>query len=115
MDRMIEGLWTVVFSSGNMAGGGVVHLQNGTVTGGDAQYYYLGRYSFDEKTLTFRATLDIRAFVNGAIAVFGWSVQQFALELEGRVTGDTAVARGTVSQAPGAVISMQLVRRWKPA
>jgi hypothetical protein len=110
---MIEGFWTVVFSSGSMSGGGVVHLQDGVVTGGDGQYYYLGRYSQNNDTKTFSVTLDVRAFVNGAVTVFGWPMQQFSLQIEGRITEETAVAKGTLVQAPQISIAMQMVRRWK--
>lgn len=110
---MIDGLWTVIFSYGQFAGGGVVYLDNGTAVGGDGQYFYLGGYSIDPVTRSFKVNLEVRAFVAGAVTVFGLPLPQFSLAVEGHLSGNAASARGSVLEYPSYQISMQLFRRWQ--
>jgi hypothetical protein len=108
---MIEGLWTVVFSSGSIAGAGVIYMTDGQAVGGDNQYFYKGPYTFDSRTRLLHARLQVTAFVRGAIAVFGVPIASFTLELAGTVTGDSATASGSVLEMPSMKIQIQLVKR----
>src|SRR5580704_10656814 len=108
---MIEGLWTAVFSSGSIAGAGVIYLTDGEALGGDNQYFYKGPYTFDARTGQLSANLQVTAFVKGAIAVFGAPISSFTLNLRGTVTGDSATVIGTVSEMPSMRIQIQLVKR----
>lgn len=108
---MNEGLWTVVFSSGGIAAGGVIYLANGRVLGGDSQYFYKGSYVYDPKTGTFQGIVEVAAFVSGAVTVFGMPISGYSLEVKGTVSGDSATATAHVREWPTARLQMQLVRR----
>jgi len=108
---MVEGLWTAVFSSGAIAGAGVVYLSDGHAVGGDNQYFYHGSYDFDSGTGRLHAKLKVTAFVRGAIAVFGIPISSFDLDLKGTVSGDNATALGVVSELPSLNIQIHLVKR----
>jgi hypothetical protein len=108
---MIEGLWTAVFSSGSVAGAGVIYLTDGQAVGGDNQYFYRGPYTFDPRTGLLHAKLQVTAFVRGAIAVFGVPIASFTLELSGTVAGESAAVAGSVLEMPSMRIQIQLVKR----
>lgn len=108
---MIEGLWTAVFSSGAIAGAGVIYLSDGQALGGDNQYFYKGPYTFDPRTGLLSAKLQVTAFIKGAIAVFGAPIPSFTLELRGTVAGDKATAAGSVLEMPSVKVQIQLVKR----
>lgn len=108
---MIEGLWTAVFSSGGIAGAGVIYLSNGRALGGDNQYFYQGSYSYEPATRRLEAKLNVSAFVKGAISVFGIPLSSFTLNLVGTVSGESATASGHVSELRPTSIQIQLVKR----
>jgi hypothetical protein len=108
---MIEGLWTAVFSSGPIAGAGVIYLTDGEAVGGDSQYFYIGSYTFDPQLHALRARLQVTAFVKGAVTVFGAPIPSFTLELIGTVTGNSATAAGSVVGIPSVKMQLQLVKR----
>ena len=108
---MIEGLWTAVFCSGPISGAGIIYLANGYALGGDNQYFYTGTYNFEQQTGALRATLQVTAFIRGAISVFGIPISTFQLELSGTVAAENAVVMGTVLEMPSARIQIHLVKR----
>jgi len=108
---MVEGLWTAVFSSGPIAGAGVIYLTDGEAVGGDSQYFYIGSYTFDPQVRVLRARLQVTAFIKGAITVFGAPIPSFTLELIGTVTGNSATATGSVVGIPSVKMQVQLLRR----
>jgi len=108
---MIEGLWTAVFSSGQIAGAGVIYLTDGEAVGGDSQYFYMGSYTFDEQLRALHARLQVSAFIKGAITVFGAPIPSFTLELKGTVTDNSATATGSVVGIPSVKMHVQLVKR----
>lgn len=112
INLMIEGLWTAVFGSGSISGAGVVYLSGGRAVGGDNQYFYKGSYTYEPQTRLLTATLQVTAFIKGAIAVFGVPIPSFTLSLAGTVVGDHATATGSVTEMPSVKIHIQLVRRF---
>lgn len=108
---MIEGLWTAIFSSGPLAGGGVIYLADGEIVGGDAQYFYKGSYSFDSAKNELAATVKVNAFVAGAISIFGFPVTTFELLLTGNINGNQATITGSTSNLPNVKITIRLVKR----
>ena len=68
---MEQGLWTAIFSSGSIAGGGVVYLSEGKLVGGDSQFYFVGTYQFNGTTKQLDANISVIPFVAGAISIFG--------------------------------------------
>jgi hypothetical protein len=108
---MEQGLWTAIFSSGSVAGGGVVYLSDGKLIGGDSQYYYIGTYRFNAATLHLEADITVMPFVAGAISVFGFQVARYDLKLSGALTSSEATVVGTLPLAPQLRLNVKLVKR----
>lgn len=111
MDNKIDGLWTAVFRSASLAGGGVIYLSEGKVVGGDSQYFYLGTYSYNSENHLLTAQVKCIAFLNGAISVFGIPARTFDLTLSGKASGNTATVHGKVNQRPTLSLIVQLAKR----
>ena len=94
----VEGLWVAEFSTSGGHGNGVATLFGGRVFGGDASYYYSGRYREEGQTL--RAELEIVHYAGPLNMVFG-QLRRATLLLEGAVGGDLIVAQGRVAELPG--------------
>lgn len=109
--QAIEGLWTAEFgSSVGMFGGGVAVFQGGVVLGGDGQYYYIGKYNVEGSS--FRATLNISPFIDGAESVFKTVGRNFTLELTGSIEDNHhAIGHGTARDLPGIKFAVKLIKR----
>lgn len=95
---MIDGLWVIEFSSSlNLSGTGVLVLSKNRLYGGDAGYYYSGKYKITNRTITGKITA-IRFDVN-SISVFG-PQEQFTLEFEGELSGTQFDAKGNLQDNP---------------
>src|ERR1700722_15278399 len=96
----MDGLWTAEFGgSSGIFGGGIVYFDAGKIWGGDSTYFYIGVYTLDGST--FRATLVVAPFIDGAESVFKTVGQTLTLELSGIVTGErTATAQGNARGIP---------------
>ena len=107
----MEGFWTAEFgsSSGIFAGGTVV-LREGKITGGDSTYYYVGEYTVSGKS--FKATLKISPFIEGAESVFKTVGRDLTLDLEGSLTPDgRLIAQGRPRELPGLNFGAKLTKR----
>ena len=94
----IQALWTIDFVSIADAGPGVLVFQNGRIFGGDAQYYYLGRYEFEVKLLWAR--VHAHHYAGTHYSIFG-PRSNLTLELFGNIRQDgTLFCSGTVVEAP---------------
>lgn len=102
----MEGLWTVEFrtNTGSL-GGGVVILQGGRLSGGDAGYYYMGTYSLDDGK--FQTVLQIKRYRVGHISVFG-PAESLQLTLSGKIDGSSMDVSGQVA---GIQISVRGTKR----
>ena len=92
-----DGHYTAWFRTPRGEGTGIVHLVNGTITGGDAVFTYGGCYDLDDDRFT--ATLTTRRYADGPTTVFG--CDEVEAQLIGRFNGKRAVCSGTAKQAPG--------------
>lgn len=108
---MEEGLWTAIFSSGVMAGGGVVYLSSGKVVGGDSQFYYLGTYTFDSMSKLLDANISVSPFVSGAISVFGVELPKYDLKLRGVLSHGETIVAGYSPLMPQLKLNVKLVKR----
>jgi len=109
--KPLDGLWTVVFSTGADSSGGVIVFTDGQLRGGDSCYFYVGEYSVDDnRRLTSNVTAY--AFSDKASTVFGVPLRRFDLQIAGSfVTSDSVEAEATVTSVPKVRLRMRLTRR----
>ncbi len=107
----MDGLWTAEFgSSTGIFGGGVAVFRDGKIMGGDATYYYIGQYSLSGKT--FKATLKVSPFIEGAESVFKTVGRDLTLDLAGSLTGEgLAIAQGHPRGMPDLNFGVKLTKR----
>lgn len=107
----MEGFWTAEFgSSVGIFGGGVVFFQNGKVMGGDNAYFYSGEYTQTERA--FRATVEVKPFIQGVPSVFNTVDQEFTLDLVGSLETEVRlVAQGQRREMPGVRFGVKLTKR----
>ncbi len=84
---MLEALWSVIFVvPGGNYGAGVVVLENGTVRGGDSNYFYVGTFSVKDNVITAEASIN--HYFGAPNNVFG-NVQKTQVTLSGKIDYDT--------------------------
>jgi hypothetical protein len=99
-----DGKYAAWFRTPRGEGTGIVHLANGTISGGDSIFTYGGSYQVDEDRFT--ATLTTRKHAAGPPTVFG--IDEVEVKLVGKSNGTTALCSGTAEQAPGVVFEATL-------
>lgn len=107
---MVEALWSVEFKSNlQMIGSGIVVLETGRVFGGDSGMIYIGSYKVVGDKI--KAILRIQRYANvpGIVSVTG--LDDYELELEGKVDPKHIVLQGRVVGAPHLQMSVHGVRR----
>ena len=100
-----DGAWHAVFGA-QLGGEGIVLLRNGFILGCDDQYFYEGRYVFDDDDGAFRALVKVSHYAGDrAVSIFrefgpfatlesfhaelrGAQDSNGTLQLSGGVTGD---------------------------
>lgn len=107
----MNGLWTAEFGTSNgMFGGGVVTFDHGKISGGDSWYYYVGEYHFDGGT--FRATLRVVPFIEGAQTVFKTVGREITLDLEGSLIDEHhATGQGKAREIPDIKFGVKLTKQ----
>jgi T3SS negative regulator,GrlR len=107
---MLEALWSLEFgSSSGYEGAGVVIFETGRIFGGDAQYYYTGKYSLKDGTMS--ADVKVNRYCDGFGSIFGTNEQEFDLKVIGKVELPTMTATGHRVDDPTARIEVRLTRR----
>jgi hypothetical protein len=94
---MVEGLWTIEFTSPLGFGTGVVVLTGKRLLGGDEGYYYSGEYAVDDHHIGGKA--EIVRFNKNSLSVFG-DMDSFTLELDGNISSDSIVGVASISGQP---------------
>ena len=93
-----NGLWTVEFiSTVNRFGKGVLVLLDGRLLGGDAGYYYSGRYEIIGNTI--KGNVNVTRFDANSISVLG-DINQFALSFSGDINSTNISAAASLVSAP---------------
>jgi len=87
-------------------GTGVIVLNDGKITGGDASLTYTGTYF--QNGDQFSAVVTTRRHTPGPPSVFG--IDNLDLTLTGKSAPTTASCTGTAKQAPGLAFEATLVR-----
>ncbi|MGJ4973414.1 GrlR family regulatory protein [Bradyrhizobium sp. HKCCYLRH1073] len=101
----VTGLWTaeIVTSSGQATG--VVTLHDGTLSGGDANYYYIGSYEQEGQKIS--GTIRIVHFSGPLAAVFG-AIRDFDFRFTGFADEDLIVARANAGRKGSALVAMRM-------
>src|SRR3977135_2030622 len=99
-----DGKYAAWFRTSRGEGTGIVHLENGKISGGDSIFAYGGSYEIDEDRFT--ATLTTRRHSAGPPTVFG--IDEVEVTLTGTFNGRMASCSGTAEQAPGVVFEATL-------
>jgi T3SS negative regulator,GrlR len=78
---MLEGLWTIEFVSNAVTyGAGVVVLEYRRIKGSDSSYYYLGKFSVEDKVV--KAEIEVTHYIGPPHSIFALS-HRFKLKLSG--------------------------------
>lgn len=94
---MIEGLWTIEFSSPIGFGTGVVVFTDKRLLGGDEGYYYFGEYTVDDHHIGGKA--EVVRFDKNSLSVFG-DMDNFTLNLDGKVSENSIVGVASLADRP---------------
>lgn len=106
---MLEALWSVeFFSNAQGFGAGVIVFESSRAFGGDAQYFYTGRYELVHDTL--KADAKITHYANLPNSIFG-PLKEFNLKLEGKIAEPTFELKGYVVEQPKMEIIARLTKR----
>src|ERR1700756_3329178 len=94
-----DGKYAAWFRTSRGEGTGIVHLENGKISGGDSIVAYGGSYEIDEDRFT--ATLTTRRHSAGPPTVFG--IDEVEITLTGTFNGRMASCSGTTAFDSGRV------------
>ncbi len=94
---MIEGLWTIEFTSPIGFGTGVMVLTDRRLLGGDAGYYYSGEYTVNDHHIDGKA--EIVRFDRNSLSVFG-DMDSFTLDFDGEISEDSIVGVASLADQP---------------
>ena len=104
---MISGIYSAQFASNKqMVGSGVVIFTGGTLHGGDASYYYKGKYKRDDKN-NVTATVEVANHSGNPSSVFG-PLKTYRLTLNGVANTQEFTLSGPVEGQPSLLITISL-------
>lgn len=107
---MLEALWSAEFGSNSgFVGAGVVIFETGRIFGGDAQYYYTGKYNLENGVLD--ANVTVNCYSEGFGSIFGTDEQNFELKIQGKVEAPTMIAVGYRVDNSSMRIQLRLTKR----
>jgi hypothetical protein len=95
---MVEGLWTIEFTSAIGFGTGIMVLTDRRLLGGDAGYYYSGEYTVEDHHIAGRA--EIVRFDRNSLSVFG-NMDSFTLDFSGEISEGSIVGVASLTDQPG--------------
>ncbi len=108
---MIEAIWTVELVRGDRNyAAGVMVFAAGRVFGGDADYYYIGRYALNGSRVSLRITVHPYREANPLSLPFEYR-NPFDVELAGQVEEAQMVLVGTIIEEPGQSVTVIAKRR----
>ncbi|MGY3388019.1 hypothetical protein ACVWW6_000610 [Bradyrhizobium sp. USDA 3311] len=100
-----DGTYSAWFKTPRGEGTGIVHFENGKISGGDSIITYGGTY--ETVGDRFTATVTTKRHTAGHATVFG--IDDLELKLDGVVKGATAKCTGTAAAAPGLTFEATLI------
>jgi len=100
-----DGKYLAWYRTKHSQGTGVVHLANGTISGGDSFFSYRGSYQLDQPI----AVLTIKRFAaGGGLGAFG-GLDEIEVALIGERKGAVFVCSGRAKQAPDVAFEVTLI------
>jgi len=107
----LEALWSIEFiSSLGAFGGGVVVFESNRVFGGDAAYYYVGKYEIKNGTISGRAAVTYYNTAMPQSSIFG-PLRQFDVTMEGPLKFPVMELQGSLASNPMMKLSVRLTWR----
>lgn len=104
---MLEnGTYAAWFKTSLKQGAGLAHLADGQIDGGDSFMTYSGTYTLIGDRFT--AILQVTRHSEGPASVFG--VDNFTLNLEGRLAGKIASFTARADEVPGMILEGTLLK-----
>jgi hypothetical protein len=104
---MLEnGTYAAWFKTPSKQGAGLAYLADGQIEGGDSFMTYAGTYMLLGDRFT--AILQVTRHSEGPVSVFG--VDNFTLNLEGKLVGKIASFTARADEVPGMVLEGTLIR-----
>lgn len=100
-----DGRYAAWFRTPRGEGTGIVHLENGRISGGDSFFTYSGSYEVDDDRFT--AALKTTRYADGPPTLFG--LDEVEVELAGTFKGRMATCSGMARQAPGLPFAATLI------
>jgi hypothetical protein len=105
---MISGIFSAVFASNkNMFGCGVAIFSGNAIHGGDASFYYRGKYKLEADN-QMSGTIEAIKFSPIQNSVFGPAMDRFRLKLTGIVNTQGFELSGPVEGRPDLLITISL-------
>ena len=108
---MIEAIWTIELVRGERNyGAGVLIFAGGRVFGGDADYYYIGRYALNGSRVSLRITVHRYGETNPVDPPFP-TKDPFDVEMAGQLEATQMVLVGTIVEEPEQSVTVIAKRR----
>ncbi len=100
-----DGTYSAWFKTPRGEGTGVVHFEDGKISGGDSIMSYSGSYQTAGDRFT--ATVSTKRHTEGHATVFG--IDDLELKLDGTSNGAIAKCTGSAAAAPGMIFEATLI------
>jgi hypothetical protein len=106
---MIEGLWSIEFGSNQgIFGTGIVILERERIFGGDANYFYLGKYKVENNTL--KAEVESTHYSGKPLSVVD-SGTKLRFVFEGTADARIMYCKGYLASDPNIKVFANLIKR----
>jgi hypothetical protein len=106
----IEALWSVEFiSNSGVFGAGVAVFESGRIYGGDATYYYTGKYRIVNSQVD--ATVDVVHYSGQPNSIFGRDPKPFVLKITGPVSDSVMSLTGIRADDTSKQMGLRLTKR----
>jgi len=106
---MVETLWSLEFESSlGDHGSGVVVLETDRLFGGDAQYFYVGKYKVEDHIL--EADVVVQHYAGPPFSIFG-PTEIHKIILTGKITVPVMKLQGHLANDPNRTFSIKCTKR----
>ena len=110
---MIEGLWSISFSTVDQpqedVGAGVVVFETLRIFGGDSVYFYTGNYSIVKEN-QIKASVSVNHYYGPPLSIFG-PLAKCTIIIDGSIAADEFYVQGYVKENPLLKLIVKFVKR----